>query len=60
MTAGTEGSAAMDYLTLSRMLAITIGTTMMHFSQGVAPQWGETGLTGNKTALSIGKGFDQD
>jgi hypothetical protein len=44
----------------SLVLARTIGTTMTHFNQAVGPQGGGAGLTGNKTALSTGKGFDQD
>jgi hypothetical protein len=58
--AGPAGNAAMDYLALSRMLTMTIGTTMMHLNQAVAPQGGGPGLTGNKTALSTGKGFHQN
>jgi hypothetical protein len=50
----------MDYLALSKMLATTIGTNMMQFSQAVAPQGRAAGLKGNKTALSTRKGFDQD
>jgi hypothetical protein len=38
--AGPEGNAAFDYLALLRILATTIGTTMMHFNQAVAPQGG--------------------
>jgi hypothetical protein len=58
--AGLVGNSAMDYLALSKMLATTIGTNMMQFSQAVAPQGGVVGLAGNKTALSTGKGFKQD
>jgi hypothetical protein len=58
--AGLVGNLAMDYLALSKMSATTIGTNMMQFSQAVAPQGRAMGLTGNKTALSTGKGFNQD
>jgi hypothetical protein len=58
-TAGPAGNAVMDYSALSRMLATTIGTTMVHLNQALAPQGGGQGLSGNKTALSTGKEFDQ-
>jgi hypothetical protein len=58
-TAGPAGDAVMDYSALSRMLAMTIGTTMIH-NQAVAPQGGGQGLLGNKTALSTGKRFNLD
>jgi hypothetical protein len=45
---------------LIKMLATTIGTNMMQFSQVVAPQGGAAGLTGNKTSLSTKKGLDQN
>jgi hypothetical protein len=50
----------MDYLALSKMLATTIDTNMMQFSQAVAPKGAAAGLAGNETALSTGKGFNQD
>ncbi len=59
-TAGPAANRGMDYSALSRMLATTIGTMMMHLNQAVAPQGGGQGLSGNETALSTGKGFDQD
>jgi hypothetical protein len=59
-TAGPAANGGMDYSILLRMLATTIGTRMMHLNQAVAPQGGGQGLLGNKTALSTGKGFDQD
>jgi hypothetical protein len=59
-TAGPAANGGMDYSALPRMLATKIGTTMMHLNQTVALQGGGQGLLGNKTALSTGKGFDQD
>ena len=59
-TVGPVANRGMDYSALSRMLATTIGTTMMHLNQVVAPQGGGQALSGNETALSTGKGFDQD
>ncbi len=50
----------MDYLALSTMLARTIGSNMMQFSQSIAQQVGAAGATGGKTALATGKGFNQD
>ncbi len=50
----------MDYLSLSKMLATTIGSNMMQFSQAVTPTGGGAGGTGNGTAPATGKGFDQD
>jgi hypothetical protein len=38
--AGLAGKVVMDYSALSRMLATTTGTTMMHLNQAVAPQGG--------------------
>ncbi len=51
---------AMDYLALSNMLATTIGSNMMQFSQAITPTGGGAGGTGDETALATGKGFDQD
>ncbi len=59
-TAGPAANGGMDYSALARMMATTVGTTMMHHNQAVAPQGGGQGLFGNKTALSTGKGFNQD
>ncbi len=59
MTAGPAANRGMDYSALARMMTTTVGTTMMHLNQAVAPQGGGQGLLGNKTALSTGKGFDQ-
>ncbi len=50
----------LDYLTLSKVLAATIGTIMLQFSQVIAPQASAAGSLGNKTALATGKGFNQD
>jgi hypothetical protein len=50
----------MDYLALSKMLATTIGSNMLQFSQAIAPQGGVATATGGDTALATGKGFDQD
>jgi hypothetical protein len=59
--AGATGNQqAMDYLALSKMLATTIGSNMLQFSQAVAPQGGVAAATGGDTALATGKGFDQD
>jgi hypothetical protein len=60
VTAGPAANEGMDYSALARMMATTVGTTMMHLNQAVAPKGGGQGLLGNKTALSTGKGFDQD
>jgi hypothetical protein len=59
-TVGPEANGGMDYSALARMMDMTVGTMMMHLNQAVAPQWGGQGLSGNKTALSTGKGFDHD
>jgi hypothetical protein len=59
-TSGSAANGGMDYSALLRMLAMTIGTTMMHLNQAVAPQGRGQGLSSNKTALSTGKGFNQD
>jgi hypothetical protein len=56
--AGTQ--QAIDYLALSKMLATTIGTTMMQFSNAIAPQVAATAITGSETTLATSKGFDQD
>jgi hypothetical protein len=58
--AGPAATGGMDYSALARMMATTVGTTMMHLNQVVAPQGGGQGISGNKTALSTGKRFDQD
>jgi hypothetical protein len=60
VTAGPGANEVMDYSALLRMLAMTIGTMMMYLNQAVAPQGEGQGLLGKKTALSSGKGFDQD
>ncbi len=58
---GTAGNQqGMDYLALSTMLARTIGSNMLQFSQSISPQVGAAGATGGDTALATGKGFDQD
>jgi hypothetical protein len=51
---------AVDYLNLSKMLATTIGTNMLQFSQAIAPQMAAGGNSGAKTALATRKGFNQD
>ena len=56
----TGNQQAMDYLVLSKMLATTIGSSMMQFSQAITPTGGGAGATGGETALATGKGFDQD
>jgi hypothetical protein len=59
--AGATGNQqAMDYLALSKMLATSIGSNMLQFSQAVAPQAGVAAATGGDTALAMGKGFNQD
>jgi hypothetical protein len=58
--AGPAANGGMDYSALARMMTMTVGTMMMHLNQAVAPQGGGQGISGNKTALSTGKGFDQD
>lgn len=60
--AGLAGNQqAMDYLALSKMLATTIGSSIMQFSQAITPVAGAVGATGGETALAIGKeGCDQD
>jgi hypothetical protein len=58
---GTAGNQqGMDYLALSTMLARTIGSNMLQFSQSITPQVGAAGATGGKPALATGKEFDQD
>ncbi len=60
-TAGAAGTQqVMDYLALAKMLATTIGTKMMQFSNGIAPQVAAAVGTGGNTTLATGKGFDQD
>jgi hypothetical protein len=63
-TRGTQGAPVpqhgMDYVALSKMLATTIGTNMMNFSNAIAPQFSAASSTGSDTPLSTGKGFDQD
>jgi len=56
----TSNQPAMDFLKLSQMLATTIGTNMLQFSQAVTPTVGAAGAKGSETALATGKGFDQD
>ena len=56
----TGNQQAMDYLALSKMLAKTIRSNMMQFSQVITPMGGGGGATGGKTALATGKEFDQD
>jgi hypothetical protein len=51
---------AVDYLTLSKMLATTIGTNMLQFSQATALLVAAGGNSGAKTALVTRKGFNQD
>jgi hypothetical protein len=59
--AGATGNQqAMHYLALSKMLATTIGSNMLQFSQAIAPQGGVAAATGGDTALATGKGFNQD
>jgi hypothetical protein len=50
----------MDYLALLKMLATTIVSNMLQFSQAVAPQRGVAAAMGEDTALATGKGFNQD
>jgi hypothetical protein len=50
----------MDYLALYTILARTIGSNMLQCSQSITRQVGAAGATGGKTALTTGKGFDQD
>jgi hypothetical protein len=62
---GTPGTPVgtqqgMDYLALLRMLATTMGTTMMQFSNTIALQILAAVGTGIENALATGKGFDQD
>ncbi len=57
-TASTQ--QAIDYLALSKMLATTIRSSMMQFSQAITPTVGAAGATGGKAALATGKGFNQD
>jgi hypothetical protein len=63
-TLGTPGTPVpqqgMDYLALAKMLATTIGTNMMNFSNAIAPQISAATATGTDTPLATGKGFDQD
>jgi len=56
----TSNQPTMDFLKLSQMLSMTIGTNMLQFSQAVTPTVGAAGTTGSETALATGKGFDQD
>ncbi len=59
--AGAAGNQqAMDYLSLSKMLATTIGANMLQFSQAVASQGGVATAAGGDTALATEKGFNQD
>jgi hypothetical protein len=51
---------AVDYLALSKMLATTIGTNMLQFSQAIALQASAGGNSGTITVLATGKSFDQD
>jgi hypothetical protein len=60
LTGRAGNEQAIDYLALSKMLATTIGSNMIQFSQAIIPQVGATGTTGGKTALATGKRFDQD
>ncbi len=59
--AGAAGNQqAIDYLAKSKMLATTIGSNMLQFSQAVAPQGGVATATGGDMALATGKRFNQD
>jgi hypothetical protein len=64
LAAGIPGNQqVMDHLALSKMLATTIGSNMMQFSQAITPTGGGGGAAGgmgDETALATGKGFDQD
>jgi hypothetical protein len=60
LTGMAGNQQGMDYLALFTMLARTIGSNMMQFSQSIAPQVGVVEATGGKTALATGKGFNQD
>ncbi len=51
---------AVDYLTLSKMLATMIGTNLLQFSQAIVLQVAAGGNSGAKTALATKKCFDQD
>ena len=56
------GQQALDYLylTLSKLLATTIGTNMMQFSQVISLQGAGLIVAGANTALTMGKGFDHN
>jgi len=56
----TSNQPAVDFLKLSQMLPMTIGTNMLQFSQAVTLTVGAAGATGSETALATRKGFDQD
>jgi hypothetical protein len=60
MMAVVMGTQAINYLTMSKMLATTIGANMMKFSQAMTPVSTGVVTAGNDTALATGKGFDQD
>ncbi len=62
MTAAGGGAQAMDYLAMSKMLAMTIGigAKMMQFSQALTPVLMGGVTAGNDMALDTGKGFNQD
>ncbi len=49
-TVGPAANRGMDYSALSRMLATTIGTTMMHLNQVVAPQGGGARIIGQQNS----------
>jgi hypothetical protein len=58
--AAAGGAQAMDYLAMSKMLAMTIGANTMQFSQALTPVLTRGVTAGNYMALAMGKGFNQD
>jgi hypothetical protein len=52
---GTPNQAA-DYVNFSRILATTVGSSMLQFTQAVLP----SAAAGPATPLEMGKGFDKD
>jgi hypothetical protein len=60
MMAAATGIQALEYPTMSRMLATTIGANMMQLSQATDPILAAAGMAGHDTALATGKGFDED
>ncbi len=52
----TNNSQTMDYIHLLQILATTVGSSMLKFTQAVLP----SALTGTATPLETRKGFDKD